>query len=41
MGCFIGLDLLETMIDGLHLRRKKIGDQYRRQKKRNPREEKD
>jgi hypothetical protein len=41
MARFIGLDLLETMIDGLHMRRKKREGQNRREKKRNTREEKD
>jgi hypothetical protein len=41
MGRFIGLDLLETMIDGLQIRRKKIESQNRREKKRKTREEKD
>jgi len=41
MARFIGLDLLETMIDGWHMRRKKREGQNRREKKRNTREEKD
>jgi hypothetical protein len=41
MGRFIGLDLLETMIDGWQMRRKKIAGQNCREKKRNTREEKD
>jgi hypothetical protein len=38
---FIGLDLLETMIDGLPMRRKKIEGKNRREKKTKTREEKD
>jgi hypothetical protein len=41
MGRFISLDLLETMIDGLPIRRKKMEGKSRREKKRNIREEKD
>jgi hypothetical protein len=41
MGRFIGLDLLETMIDALQIRRKKMEGQNLREKKRKTREEKD
>jgi hypothetical protein len=41
MGRFIGLDLLETMIDGLHMRRKKIEGKNRREKKTQTEEEED
>lgn len=37
----MGLDLLETMIDGLQIRRKKTTDQNRREKKTTTGEEKD
>jgi hypothetical protein len=40
MGRFIGLDLLETMIDGLHKSRKKIESKNRREKRRKTGEEK-
>jgi hypothetical protein len=41
MGRFIGLDLLETMIDGWPMRRKKREGKNRREKKRKAQEEKD
>ena len=37
----MGLDLLETMIDGLHIRRKKTTAKNRREKKTTTGEEKD